>query len=98
MKTINKTNMNNTFDSLPGLVAEINKKIDILMSDRESPATEEDYLMSVEGLIDYLPEKPARQTIYGWIHNSKIPYEKHGKRLYFRKSEINNWLTHGRQL
>jgi len=90
--------MNNTFDSLPGLVAEINKKIDTLMENQGSRAKEEDYLMSMEDLREYLPEHPARQTVYGWVNNRKIPYEKYGRRLYFRKSEIDRWLLNGRQI
>ena len=90
--------MNNTFDSLPGLVAEINKKIDTLMENQGSRAKEEDYLMSMEDLREYLPEHPARQTVFGWVNNRKIPYEKYGRRLYFRKSEIDRWLLNGRQI
>jgi len=90
--------MNNTFDSLPEMVAEINKKIDTLMADRGSHAKEEDLLLTTEDLSDYLPEHPARQTVYGWVNDRKIPYEKYGRRLYFRKSKIDKWVANGRQV
>jgi hypothetical protein len=32
------------------------------------------------------------------VNARKIPYEKHGKRLYFRKSIIDEWLNKGRQM
>jgi hypothetical protein len=87
-----------TFDSLPGIVAEINKKLDLLIADRASQVKDEDYLMTIEELRDYLPDNPARQTVYMWVNDRKIPYEKFSKRLYFRKSSIDNWIANGRQL
>lgn len=51
---------------------------------------------TVEQLINYLPDHPARPTVYGWIWNNKIPYEKHGKRVLFRKSAIDRWNEEGR--
>ena len=87
-----------TFDSIPVMVAEMNKKIDLLIADRAYQVEDEDYLMHVEGLRDYLPENPARQTVYGWVNDRKIPYEKYGKRLYFRKSHIDKWIANGRRV
>ncbi|MCY1719585.1 helix-turn-helix domain-containing protein [Prolixibacteraceae bacterium Z1-6] len=55
-------------------------------------------LMNPEQLRNYLPESPARQTIYGWVNNRMIPFEKHGSRLFFRKSSIDEWLENGRQM
>jgi len=37
----------------------------------------------------------ARQTIYGKCSAKEIPYYKNGKRLYFKKKEINKWLERG---
>lgn len=51
---------------------------------------------TVEQLIDYLPDHPARPTVYGWVWNNKIPYEKFGKRVLFRKSAIDKWNEEGR--
>jgi excisionase family DNA binding protein len=87
-----------TWDTLPDRVDEIIKKIDLLISDKVSQNKEADYFLSIEDLRDYLPENPARQTIYGWIFERKIPFEKHGKRLYFRKSEVDKWLANGRPI
>ncbi|NMC60244.1 MAG: hypothetical protein GYA51_12810, partial [Candidatus Methanofastidiosa archaeon] len=42
--------------------------------------SEEDSLLSIEQLVNYLPEKPARQTVYGWVNTRRVPYEKYGKR------------------
>jgi hypothetical protein len=85
-----------TFNDLPQLVSDLIQKVDLLLEDHDTQIKDEDYLMSVEDLRAYLPENPARQTVYGWINGRRIPYEKHGKRLYFRKSKIDWWLANGR--
>lgn len=53
---------------------------------------QEDKWLSLNDLIDYLPGKPARTTIYGWVSQGVIPYHKYGKKLTFLKSEIDLWL------
>jgi len=86
-----------TFDQLPKLVSELNEKVDKLLSLQEQPEEEPDRFLNLNQLIDYLPEKPARQTVYGWVNYRKIPYHKEGKKLLFRKSEIDQWLRNGRK-
>jgi excisionase family DNA binding protein len=39
----------------------------------------------------------ARPTIYGLVAQSKIPCMKRGKKLYFSRQELNNWLKQGRR-
>ncbi|MDR2407929.1 MAG: helix-turn-helix domain-containing protein [Bacteroidales bacterium] len=53
--------------------------------------------MDVDGLIDYLPDKPAKPTVYGWVSERKIPHHKGGKKLRFLKSEIDAWLSEGKR-
>ncbi len=86
-----------TFETLPMRVEEIDKKLDRLLAQAEVKP-DKDFLMTIEQLVDYLPEHPANQTVYGWVNDRKVPYEKHGKRLYFRKSTIDTWLDAGRQM
>ena len=52
----------------------------------------------IDQLRDYLPDKPVRATIYSWIHGRSIPHYKGTKKLRFLKSEIDEWLKHGRKL
>ncbi len=84
-----------TFNDLPQAVMEINRKLDILLSEREDKTDDKDYLMTLEKLIEYLSEKSAWQTIYQWVNYRKIPFEKYGSRLYFRKFDIDNWIDNG---
>lgn len=86
-----------TFENLPAAVGELHEKIDRLLSESEVKP-EKDFLMTLEQLVDYLPEHPAHQTVYGWVNDRKVPHEKHGRRLYFRKSTIDTWLSNGRQM
>jgi hypothetical protein len=87
-----------SFNDLPLVVAEINRKIDKLLLLENEPIKPQDRLMTIEELQMYLPEHPARPTVYGWVNNRLIPYEKHGKRLYFRLSAVDDWLSNGRRL
>jgi len=93
----NKRAMEQTFDKLPATVSEIDRKLDLLLAMAEVKP-EKDYLLTLEQLVDYLPEHPAHQTVYGWVNDRKVPHEKHGRRLYFRKSTIDTWLSNGRQM
>ena len=98
-KSLKMTNENLTFDLLPKMVAEMNRKLDLLLSGNEQPQTKEKALMTIEELQQYLPDKPARPTIYQWVNNHQIPFEKFGgRRLWFRKVDIDNWQSNGRKI
>jgi len=88
-----------TFDEIPGAIAELDRKMDVLLAEFSSkPQKDQDYLMTLEELRIYLPEQPAKQTVYDWIFKRKVPMEKFGKKCYFRKSVIDAWLANGRQI
>lgn len=90
--------MENTFDSMPQRLAEIERKLSELHALMAKQAgQEEDRKFTITELCEYLPEHPAKQTVYGWVWDRKIPYEKHGRNLYFQKSAIDQWLNNGRQ-
>lgn len=61
---------------------------------KKSKPTQEhkDYFMDLDELHHYLPGHPPFPTIYGWCSKKLIPYHKLGRRLVFRKSEIDGWL------
>lgn len=56
-----------------------------------------DQWFDIEGLRNYLPERPATATIYSWVSNRKIPFVKKGKRVLFLKSDIDLYLKSGRK-
>lgn len=53
----------------------------------------QDKLLSIQEAAAYL--NLAQQTLYGFTSTGKIPYTKKGKRLYFKRSELDNWLQSG---
>lgn len=53
--------------------------------------------LNLNELCEYLPDKPVKATVYGWVHNSIIPHHKGGKKLRFLKSEIDEWLKTGKK-
>lgn len=86
-----------SFNDMPEAMAYlINKveKLEALLSNnaRSENATESDKWFDIQELCSYLPDRPARQTVYGWIGQRLIPYHKKGKKLQFLKSEIDSWL------
>ena len=52
-------------------------------------------LMNVQQVADYLTL--AVPTIYGLVHNMEIPNFKRGKRLYFRRIDIDDWIGQSRR-
>ena len=54
-----------------------------------------DEIMSAEQASQYL--NLAKQTIYGFTSKNEIPFFKRGKKLYFKKSELEQWLMEGKQ-
>jgi predicted DNA-binding transcriptional regulator AlpA len=54
-----------------------------------------DTWLDLNELCAYLPDKPAKATIYGYVNARLIPYHKGQKKLRFLKSEIDGWLKSG---
>ena len=54
-----------------------------------------DKLLSIPEAAIYLNLAP--QTLYGFTSNRTIPFIKKGKKLYFKKSDLEIWLTDGRK-
>jgi excisionase family DNA binding protein len=42
--------------------------------------------------------KIARSTLYNMVYKRAIPHMKKGKKLYFDKEELNEWVLSGRKL
>jgi len=51
-------------------------------------------LMNAKELAEYLSLSIA--TIYGMTHKRVVPFYKQGKRLHFKREEIDNWINEGR--
>lgn len=83
------------FEELPQAVATLLDKIEevhLLLQNNNKESVPPDQWFNIEELCDYLPNHPAKQTVYGWVGQRAIPCRKKGKKLYFLKSEIDEWL------
>lgn len=85
-----------SFNDMPKALAYLIGKVDkleTLLSVQTTAKVEpSDRWFNLQELCEYLPDHPARQTVYGWIGQRSVPYHKKGKKLQFLKSEIDAWL------
>lgn len=87
-----------SFDHLPSILSSLQKDVSELKNyivRGKEGTSEPDEWMDVQGLRAYHPDHPAIRTIYDWIHYKRVPYHKDGKRIRFKKSEIDEWLSGG---
>jgi excisionase family DNA binding protein len=68
----------------------LNKYINELRFD--TPIT--DNVLGVIEVATYL--KISKATVYKLTMDQQLPHYKQGKRLYFRKEEIDNWINKGK--
>lgn len=93
---------NLSFNDMPKAIAFLIDKVITLseqieeMKDKMGNTTNDQW-MTIDDLTMYLPDKPSIQTVYSWVGQKLIPYNKVGKRLYFLKSDIDLWLKNGRR-
>lgn len=90
------------FDDLPRVVATLVEEIKglkLLVEDKLSVPQAEPKAtwMTMTEFRAFHPEHPAATTVYGWVRNGLIPHYKKGKKLFFKRSEIETWLDAGRQ-
>ncbi len=85
-----------TFEQLPRavslLINEVKELKFLLQTSKHADVEPADRWFNLQELCDYLPDRPARQTVYGWTAQRLIPFHKKGKKLQFLKSEIDAWL------
>jgi len=87
-----------TFEQLPKAVATILEsleRIENLLKQKNDLTVDSDKLLTVKEAAQFL--NLAVPTIYGLTHNLEIPVSKKGKRLYFLKSELTDWIKSGRR-
>lgn len=87
-----------TFDRLPEAVSKIQDKLDnieqLLLQRQEQPQ-EQDEIMPVARTAKFLDL--AVPTVYSKVCRKELPVHKRGKRLYFYRSELTEWIRSGRK-
>jgi len=87
-----------TFDQLPEAVSKIHDKLDnierLLLQEHGQPP-EQDEIMPVTKAAVFLDL--AVPTVYSKVCRKEIPVNKRGKRLYFYRSELTEWIKSGRK-
>ncbi|SDH32567.1 transcriptional regulator, AlpA family [Flavobacterium omnivorum] len=78
--------MENLFEIILEKLNNIEKAIEKL----NTSSNNDDDFMNIEQVASFVGLSKA--TVYGLILQRKIPHFKVGKRLYFKKSEIVNWI------
>lgn len=76
------------------LAEAIFQKMKSLASVAPSPKNERDILW-MDDAVKFL--HLAKPTIYGLISKGKLPYYKRGRKVYFLKSELEQWLLDGKR-
>lgn len=86
-----------TFDKLPEAVSQLLDKvnhIEQLLGQQNQPP-DQDELLNIQKAAKFLDL--AVPTLYSKVSRKEIPVNKQGKRLYFYKSELENWIKQGRK-
>jgi excisionase family DNA binding protein len=87
-----------TFDQLPQAVLQLHEKlnnIEQILLNQEKSQPQEDQILTIKQASEVL--NLSVPTIYGLVQRSAIPVSKQGKRLYFSKDELINWIKQGRK-
>tara|TARA_R110002020_G_scaffold474467_2_gene706003 strand:+ start:34 stop:438 length:405 start_codon:yes stop_codon:yes gene_type:complete len=64
------------------------------LNPRSRDINPEDDITNVKGAAKILDSTSG--TIYNLVHERRIPYHKQGKKLYFFKSELLEWIKNGK--
>jgi excisionase family DNA binding protein len=98
--TINEIPQTLTFEQIPQAVGMLIDEVKALRStlmEKQSPLIVEDRWFNLDELRKYLPDHPAKNTVYCWVSSNQIPFYKNRKSLLFRKSEIDSWIEEGKR-
>lgn len=87
-----------TFDDLPDIIGKLCDKIDslekLLIAKNNFDCDQKEELLTIEDAAKFLSLSVA--TIYTKVCKNEIPVNKQGKRLYFYKKELLDWIKLGR--
>jgi len=68
---------------------------EVLKENSSNPGSELKELLNIDEASQFI--MLAKQTIYGMTSNRQIPFLKRGKKLMFRRSELQQWLYNSKK-
>jgi excisionase family DNA binding protein len=88
-----------TFNDLPQAVTQLYNKLErierLLESQNNAARVDNDRLLTIREAAEII--HLSVPTIYGLVQRQAIPVAKKGKRLYFTKQELTEWIKTGRK-
>lgn len=88
-----------TFDQIPKLIGKLldrMERIELMLKGLNFAPHPEEELLTISEAAAYLNLSVA--TLYSKVSRNEIPVCKRGKRLYFCKSELLEWIREGRNI
>lgn len=86
------------FNELPEVVRQLFEKverIELLMSRLEPKEPDENEILNIEEAAEFL--KVSVGALYTKVSRQEIPYSKPGKRLYFNRIDLKEWIRMGKR-
>ena len=88
--------MENPFEIILEKLNKIEEELAIIKANQENTGKEMKIeFLTIKELSEYL--QLTVPTIYGYTRTNHIPHIKRGKRLYFKKSDIDIWIEKGQR-
>jgi excisionase family DNA binding protein len=86
-----------SFERLPQAVSELDQKVDRIerMLLLLVPQSQPEQLLNITQAAEHI--NLAVPTLYSLVSRKELPFNKKGKRLYFLKSELTDWIRSGRR-
>ena len=88
-----------TFDKLPEAVTMLTKEVSelkrLLIEKQEQPTTPPEQFLTIQEAAEFL--SLSVPTLYSKVSKGKIPVMKQGKRLYFSRTELMEYVKAGRK-
>ena len=87
--------MNNPFEIIEDRLSRIEILLVEMKFQTGNPGSQTDELLTINQAAELI--SLTTPTLYGLVHKHAIPHSKKGKRLYFSKSELTDWIRSGRR-
>lgn len=84
-----------TFDQLPAAISQLIRDVNSIKLSLQTSPEPTDQLLTVGQAAEFLTL--AKPTIYAMISRGELPNMKRGKRVYFEKSKLLDYLKAGQR-